>query len=181
MIAEQTIISPKIAGSEPNKIVGLISDTHVPSRAKRIPMKVFRIFEKVDFIIHAGDLVDLSVIDELEQLAPVLAVQGNMDQQKVSGALPKINSLKVFDWKIGVMHDPNTPFGKRKIREIASQNGFDIFVYGHTHNAKIKWEGKTLYINPGSPTDPDRPFINKPSVGLLKLTKKTIKPEIVFI
>ena len=181
MIAEQTIISPKITNSEPNKIVGLISDTHVPSRAKRIPRKVFGIFEKADFIIHAGDLVDLSVIDELEQFAPVLAVQGNMDRQKVSGALPKINSLKVFDWKIGVMHDPNPPFGKRKIREIASQNGFDIFVYGHTHNAKIKWEGKTLYVNPGSPTDPDRPFINKPSVGLLKLTNKTIKPEIIFI
>jgi len=79
------------------------------------------------------------------------------------------------------MHDPNTPFGKRKIREIADQNGFDIFVYGHTHHAKIKWEGKILYINPGSPTDPDRPFINKPSVGLLKLTKKTIKPEIIFL
>ena len=181
MIAEQTIKSPRIANSEPSKIIGLISDTHVPSRAKRIPMKVFKIFEKADFIIHAGDLVDLSVIDKLEELAPVLAVQGNMDRQKVSGALPKINSLKVLDWKIGVMHDPNTPFGKLKIREIADQNGFDIFVYGHTHNAKIKWEGKILYINPGSPTDPDRPFINKPSVGLLKLTKKTIKPEIIFL
>jgi len=176
MIAKQTIKLPRIANSEPSKIIGLISDTHVPSRAKRIPMKVFKIF-----IIHAGDLVDLSVIDKLEELAPVLAVQGNMDRQKVSGALPKINSLKVLDWKIGVMHDPNTPFGKRTIREIADQNGFDIFVYGHTHNAKIKWEGKILYINPGSPTDPDRPFINKPSVGLLKLTKKTIKPEIIFL
>ena len=59
MIAEQTIKLPRIANSEPSKIIGLISDTHVPSRAKRIPMKVFKIFEKADFIIHAGDLVDL--------------------------------------------------------------------------------------------------------------------------
>jgi hypothetical protein len=181
MISEQTIIKTEIVNSEPSKIVGLISDTHVPSRARRIPKMVFKTFEKADYIIHAGDLVALSVIDELEQLAPILAVHGNMDRQKVSGALPKINSLKVFDWKIGVMHDPNTPFGRRKIREIAAQNGFDVFVYGHTHSSRIKWEGKRLYINPGSPTDPDRPYINKPSVGLLKITKKGIKPEIIFI
>lgn len=180
MISKQTIFTDKISNSEPTKIVGLISDTHIPSRAKRIPKMVFKTFERVDYIIHAGDLVVLSVIDELEQFAPVLAVHGNMDRQKVSGALPKINSLKVFEWKIGVMHDPNPPFGKRRIREIAAQNGFDVFVYGHTHSSRIKWEGNRLYINPGSPTDPDRPYMNKPSVGLLKITKKEIKPKIVF-
>ena len=181
MISEQSVISNKLKLIESSKIVGLISDTHIPSRARRIPKMVFKTFEKADYIIHAGDIVELSVIDELEELAPVLAVHGNMDRQKVSGALPKINSLKVFNWKIGVMHDPNPPFGKQRIREIASQNGFNVFVYGHTHSSRIKWEGKRLYINPGSPTDPDRPYINKPSVGLLTITKKVIKPEIIFI
>lgn len=181
MISEQTIRSYNITNPESKKIIGLISDTHVPSRAKRIPKLVFKTFENADYIIHAGDIVELSVIDELEELAPVLAVHGNMDRQKVSGALPKINSLRVYDWKIGVMHDPNPPFGKQRIREIATKNNFDVFVYGHTHNSKIKWLGKRLYINPGSPTDPDRPYLNKPSVGLLTITKKEIKPEIVFI
>ena len=96
MNSEQTIIVSKTTILEPSKIVGLISDTHVPSRAKRIPKMVFKTFEKADYIIHAGDIVELSVIDKLEELAPVLAVHGNMDRQKVSGALPKINSLKVF-------------------------------------------------------------------------------------
>ena len=181
MISEQTTRAYNITNLEPKKIVGLISDTHIPSRAKRVPKMVFKTFEKADYIIHAGDIVKLSVIDELEELAPVLAVHGNMDRQKVSGALPKINSLKVFNWKIGVMHDPNPPFGRHRIREIASQNAFDVFVYGHTHSSKIKWVGRRLYINPGSPTDPDRPYMNKPSIGLLTITKKEIKPEIVFI
>jgi putative phosphoesterase len=181
MTSELTMISREIANVKASKTVGLISDTHVPSRARRIPKMVFKIFENVDFIIHAGDLVQLEVIDELEQLAPVLAVHGNMDGPEVSGALPKLNSLKIYGWKIGVMHDPNTMLGMGRMRELAKQNGFDAFVYGHTHNANIKWEGKLLYINPGSPTNPIPSFMNKPSVALLKITKETITPEIIHV
>ena len=178
--AEQTQIAHEMSTVKAAKTVGLISDTHVPIRAKCIPKMVFKVFENVDFIVHAGDLVQLAVIDELEQLAPVLAVHGNMDGPEVSGALPKLNSLKLSDWKIGVMHDPSTMFGMGKMREIAKQNGFNVFVYGHTHNSSIKWEGKTLYINPGSPTNPTS-FISRPSVGLLKVTREAIVPEIIHL
>ncbi|MEM3770302.1 MAG: metallophosphoesterase [Candidatus Bathyarchaeia archaeon] len=163
------------------KIVGLISDTHVPARAREVPKKVFEIFEKVDYIVHAGDLVDLSVIDRLEQLAPVLAVYGNMDGPEIRGKLPKMNSVKVFEWKIGVMHDPGTLFGMGKMREITKQNGFNVLVYGHTHHLSIKWEGEILYINPGSPTNPLPPFVAKPTVALLRITKEKIYPEIVTL
>ena len=179
--SEQTQISREMFNFKAAKTVGLISDTHIPVRARCIPKMVFKVFENVDFIVHAGDLVELAVIDELEQLAPILAVHGNMDGPEVSGALPKLNSLKISDWKIGVMHDPSTLFGMGKMREIAKRNGFNVFVYGHTHNSSIKWEGKTLYINPGSPTNPLPPFINKPSVALLKVTKEAITPEIIHI
>jgi len=181
LTSELTTIPREMACINASKTVGLIADTHVPARARRIPKMVFKIFENVDYIVHAGDLVKLAVIDELEQLAPVLAVHGNMDGPQVSGALPKLNSLRIYDWKIGVMHDPNTLFGRGRMREIAKQNGFNVFVYGHTHNANIKWEGTKLYINPGSPTNPLSSFINKPSVALLKITKETIIPEIVQI
>ncbi len=166
---------------KPAKTVGLISDTHVPIRARSIPKGVFCIFENVDYIIHAGDLVELAVLDELEELAPVLAVHGNMDGPEVSGALPKLNQLKISDWKIGVMHDPRTGYGMGKMREIAKQHDFNVFVYGHTHNPSIKWDAKTLYINPGSPTNPEPSFFTKPSVALLKITKDAITPEIVHI
>jgi putative phosphoesterase len=181
MTSEQAQISREMFNFKAAKTVGLISDTHIPVRARCIPKMVFKVFENVDFIVHAGDLVELAVIDELEQLAPILAVHGNMDGPEVSGALPKLNSLKISDWKIGVMHDPSTLFGMGKMREIAKRNGFNVFVYGHTHNSSIKWEGKTLYINPGSPTNPLPPFINKPSVALLKVTKEAITPEIIQI
>jgi putative phosphoesterase len=181
MTSEQAQISREMFNFKAAKTVGLISDTHIPVRARCIPKMVFKVFENVDFIVHAGDLVELAVIDELEQLAPILAVHGNMDGPEVSGALPKLNSLKIFDWKIGVMHDPSTLFGMGKMREISKRNGFNVFVYGHTHNSSIKWEGKTLYINPGSPTNPLPSFINRPSVALLKITKEAITPEIIQI
>ena len=181
MTSEQTQMVREIDKSKPAKTVGLISDTHIPVRAKFIPKMVYKVFENVDYIVHAGDLVELAVLDELEQLAPVLAVHGNMDGPAVSGALPKLNSLKISEWKIGVMHDPSTLLGLGRMREIVKKNGFDVLVYGHTHNSSVKWEGKTLYINPGSPTNPLPSFRNRPSVAVLKVTKEAISPEIVQI
>jgi putative phosphoesterase len=179
MASEQAQIPRKLPPIKIGKTIGLISDTHVPSRARCIPKSVFRVFEEVDYIVHAGDLVELAVIDELEQLAPVLAVQGNMDGPEVRGSLPKLNSFNLMNWKIGVMHDPGAMFGMNKMRDVAKQNSFNVLVYGHTHNPSIKWEDKVLYINPGSPTDPESHFINKLTVGLLRVTKEGIVPELV--
>ena len=61
-----------------------------PKRAMCIPKRVFEIFENVDYIIHAGDLVELAVVDELEQIAPVLAVHGNMDGLEVAKLFPDL-------------------------------------------------------------------------------------------
>ena len=181
MISQGSQALLKLRKSGFAKTVGLIADTHIPVRAREIPSKVFKVFEDVDFIIHAGDLVDLSVIDELERLAPVLAVYGNMDGPEIRGKLPKVNSLKVFDWKIGVMHNPGALFGLKKMREIAEQNDFNVLVYGHTHNPSVKWDKNTLFINPGSPTNPLPPFITKPSIALLRISKEKIMPEIIHI
>jgi putative phosphoesterase len=179
-MASQEQILPRLQESSA-RIVGLISDTHVPVRARTIPKQVFKLFENADFIVHAGDLVQLSVIDELEQLAPVLAVYGNMDGPEIRGKLQKMNFLKVFDWKIGVTHNPSALFGTGRMRRIAAQNGLDALVYGHTHSSSIKWEGKKLFINPGSPTNPIPAFINKPTVALLRVTKERMTPTIIQI
>jgi len=181
MASQQPQVVSQLREYCPTKTVGLISDTHIPVRARNIPKEVFGIFDKVDFIIHAGDFVQLSVIDELEELAPVLAVYGNMDGPEIRGKLPKLNSVKIFDWRIGVMHDAGALFGMGKMREIVKQSDFNVLVYGHTHNSSIKWEGKTLFINPGSPTNPLPPFIVKPTVALLRITKEKIIPDIVRI
>jgi putative phosphoesterase len=174
------MLAKELSNVPVSKTIGLISDTHIPSRATSLPREVFTSFENVDYIIHAGDIVELSVIDELEQIAPVLAVRGNMDSPEAKDILPDLNSLKILDRKIGVIHDPGILYGMEQMRELTKTHGFNVLVYGHTHNANIKWEEKTLYINPGSPTSPSS-LLNKPSVALLKITKDTITPEIIYL
>ncbi len=161
------------------KLVGLISDTHIPARAKAIPNKVFEIFQDTSLIIHVGDLTRLSVMEELEQMAPVIAVQGNMDTKDVKEKLPLTNSVDIYEWKIGMTHSLGFFLRTSRFRDIADKQGFHVFVYGHTHRPSLKYKNGMLLINPGSATNPVPPFLTKCSVALLRITKKEIEPEIV--
>lgn len=163
------------------KHVGLISDTHIPARAKAVPKKVFEVFNGVSLILHAGDLTQLSVVDELEQLAPVVAVCGNMDRYEVREKLPRMNSVEVYKWKIGVIHNPGIFMGMKRMKTIARENGFSVLVFGHTHRPTLKQEEGVLFINPGSPTNPLPPFLTKSTVALLRITREKIEPEIIEI
>ena len=82
-------------------LIGLISDTHIPDRAKEIPQKVIDAFKDVDLILHAGDLTSMKVIEELEKIAPTIVIQGNMD--RINGIdLPKTKVITAEDLKIGL-------------------------------------------------------------------------------
>ena len=163
------------------KIVGLISDTHIPSRAKAIPPKVFEVFHEAMFILHAGDLTQLGVINDLERLAPVVAASGNMDEPTLKERLPKMNTIEVGRWKIGVIHTLGTFNSLQKMTKVAEQNNFQVLVFGHTHRPFMKREANIWFINPGSPTNPIPPFVVKSTVGLLKISGDKIEPEIVQI
>jgi len=160
------------------KLVGLVSDTHISSRAVKLPERVLDGFRGVSLIIHAGDLVHLKVVEDLEKIASVMAVHGNMDPQEVRTRFPEMNSTWIFNWNIGVVHDAGTLWGKEKMRRIAKENGFDVLVFGHTHRPFLE-TGPVIFINPGSPTIPLPPYFVKRSVGLLKVAPERIEPSIV--
>ena len=132
--------------------VGVISDTHVPAIVPALPPSVYEIFKGVDLILHAGDIVELSVLDELGAIAPVEAVAGNMDDSAVHAKLPLKKVLSLAGFSIGLIH------GKYKIdvqkdmirKEFAN---VDLIVYGHSHSPFWGKVGDTLFLNPGSPTD----------------------------
>jgi len=161
--------------------VGLISDTHIPSRAGTVPPKVFEIFRGASLILHAGDLTQLGVLTELERLAPVLAVHGNMDGKDVRERLPKMNSVEVEGWKLCLTHSIGVFAGPRRMRRATQRGNFDALVFGHTHRPIVKREAEVLFINPGSPTNPMPPFLIKPTVGLLRVSRERIEPEIIQI
>src|SRR5664280_558794 len=84
-------------------LIGVISDTHIPERADKIPEAVFEVFKDVEMIFHAGDLVSMDVLQDLENLAPTMCVQGNMDRM-CGLKLPKQEIVKVDGIKIGLDH-----------------------------------------------------------------------------
>jgi len=168
-------------------LVGVISDTHLPTRAQILPKEIKEVFSGVDLIIHAGDWVSLDVKEELEKIAQVFGVQGNTDFPEIRERLPKAVELKIYDWKIGIIHSPNSwlgafvDFTKRGGQELAKKEEFDILIFGHTHQSYLKEftpkEGKKLLlINPGSPTDP---LFTKPSLIILRLTKNSYEAKII--
>lgn len=161
-----------------NMLIGLISDTHIPDRAKVLPQKVLDSFKDVDLILHAGDLTSPKVIEELEQLAPVMAIQGNMD--RVNGIdLPKAKVIEAEDLKIGLIHGEVYPRADSdQLLYLAKELNVDILVSGHSHQPKIEQKEGKLLLNPGSPIVPrlaDR------TVMLLEINNKEVDVEIVKI
>ena len=159
-------------------LIGLISDTHIPDRARIIPQNVIDAFSDVDLILHAGDLTSLDVVEELEKIAPVMAVQGNMD--RVNGInLPKAKTLEVEGVKIGIVHGEVYPRADtQQLVYLAKQLDVDILVSGHSHQPKIEKTDGVLLINPGSPIVPrlaDR------TVMLLEIHNKEVDVQIVKI
>ena len=159
-------------------LIGLISDTHIPDRAKILPQNVIDAFKDVDLILHAGDLTSPRVIEELERIAPVMAVQGNMD--RVNGIdLPKAKKLEAEGLKIGMVHGEVYPRADtQQLVYLAKELDVDILVSGHSHQPKIEQKDGVLLINPGSPIVPrlaDR------TVMLLEINNKDVDVEIIKI
>ena len=158
--------------------VGVISDTHVPATVKSLPPRVFEIFKGVDLILHAGDIVELSVLDDLRSIAPVEAVAGNMDSAEVHLHLPHKKILNLGKHTVGLIH------GKYKIdiqREMIRKEfdaPVDLIVYGHSHAPYWGRVDRIYFLNPGSPTDTRYAPYN--SVALLDLGDE-LRAEIIRI
>lgn len=159
-------------------LIGVISDTHIPERASKIPEKVFDIFKDVDMILHAGDLVSCDVLDELEKIAPTKCAQGNIDRT-CGIKLPKSVVFEVEGVKIGLNHGQVYPRGDtQQLKYIAMELGVEILITGHTHWSFITELEDILLLNPGSPTVPR---LSDPSVMLLKIENKKVDVEIIKI
>ena len=165
-------------------LIGLLSDTHIPEAAPKLPPEIRQVFAGVDLILHAGDIYVPSVLDDLESIAPVWAARGDDD---VGGILTDRrvkmkHILKVAKKTIWLIHDMPYPYPVASWRA-GSPTGKaneppDIVVFGHDHCTIVEKREGVLLINPGSPT-----FLNyrqgPGTVGLLSIDSTETNIQIV--
>ncbi|MGN6272824.1 MAG: metallophosphoesterase family protein [Protaetiibacter sp.] len=132
----------------------MISDTHLPVRAKRLPAAVWDAVDEADVVIHAGDWVGVELLDELEARARrLVACWGNNDGPALRARLPEVARVALEGVTIAVVHETGPATGRERRCDLAFPDD-DVLVFGHSH---VPWDSTTprglRLLNPGSPTD----------------------------
>ncbi|MGC0343426.1 metallophosphoesterase family protein [Streptomyces sp. SLBN-8D4] len=132
----------------------LMSDTHLPKRAKQLPAPLLAELPRADVVFHAGDWVDIATLDLLEsRSARLVGVHGNNDGPELRARLPEVAYVELGGLRFAVVHETGAAQG-REARCAARYPDADVLVFGHSH---IPWDttapGGLRLLNPGSPTD----------------------------
>ena len=132
----------------------LLADTHVPHRARDLPAAVWAQVDEADLVVHAGDWVDVPLLDALQARAKaLLACWGNNDGPALRARLPEVARATLGGVRVAVVHETGASSGRER-RADAAYPDVDLLVFGHSH---IPWDTSTprgmRLLNPGSPTD----------------------------
>jgi len=153
--------------------LGIISDTH-----GYLPTAVFRIFKEVDGILHAGDIGNMNIINELEILAPVYAISGNIDTQPIVSQFSHtlITEFDALTFYL-IHHIISEKFVRYELfrKKIKPH----VVVYGHTHIPEVSTHNEILFINPGSVSKPKKS--KEGSVMVLDLTVRPLAPQLIYL
>ena len=144
--------------------IGLLSDTHYPMRCDTLPPVLLSIFAGVDLLLHAGDVGELEVLDQLSRIAPVIAVHGNDEATIAEQTLPYQQVIPVAGRRILLWHshypdrqeelasridDAMVPKFQRTV-DRAHSAGATLAVFGHWHIPLIYEQDNVTVINPGA-------------------------------
>lgn len=134
--------------------VVFLADTHVPRRARDLPGSLWTAIEDADLVVHAGDWVDVALLDQLHGRARrLVGVCGNNDDDAVRARLPEVAYVTVDGVRLAVVHETGPAAGRER-RCARRFPDVDVLAFGHSH---IPWDSATetglRLLNPGSPTD----------------------------
>ena len=149
-------------------LIGVISDTHGLLRPEAVAA-----LRGVNHILHAGDVGDATILNELRALAPVTAIRGNIDRSGLCAKLPAIEIVELAGQSLYMLHD----LSSLDLDPVAA--GISAVVSGHSHQPKVEWRKSVLYFNPGS-AGPRR-FSLPISLGFLEITGNGIEPRLLTI
>ena len=177
--------------------IGVLSDTHVKDRVRRLHPQIEKIFTEanVDMIWHAGDVCDAVVLDDLRKIAPVTVVQGNADVM-TGNHFPLIVVKQIGKMKIAMTHGqgkfhqylrdrimsvvsgayPFRYFEEQVVRMLPTDA--DILIFGHIHTPVNRYKGHQLLFNPGSASIPLYKQQN-PTIGILTIDAQEVRREII--
>jgi uncharacterized protein len=164
-------------------MVAVISDTHLPRGARRIPDACVASMRASDLILHAGDFTYPEVLEEIEALGPpVAAVHGNVDTEELRQRLPEARLVNAGGAKIAMLHDAGPSYGRleRMRRRFPEANAV---VFGHSHIPLHEERDGFQIFNPGSPTDKRRQEhftmgIARVEDGRIEFEIRLLEPEV---
>ena len=176
-----------ISTNKDELLIGLISDTHVPSRAPHIPENILKDFKRrhIDYLFHLGDFTTLKAYRELINAfgkEKVIGVIGNMDEDhELREMLPETIEFELFGKKIFMTHGMGGPnIVIKRLNKRFDLSPYDIIIFGHVHRPYNEvWRDGKLYLNPGTPTD--KRFTDINSYGYLKISNDKVEPEIIYL
>jgi uncharacterized protein len=158
------------------RFVAVLADTHLPRGTRTLPRECLEVLAQADLILHAGDVTSAEVLRVLQELAPVRAVHGNMDDAELRASLPRETVVEAGGARIGMVHIPGPSAGRAE-RLAASFPGCDAVVYGHTHMPELTRHGELWILNPGSPTERRR--APHRSLLTLEISAGAVTPRLV--
>jgi uncharacterized protein len=159
--------------------IAVISDTHLPRGTRRLPEDCVARLKAADLIIHAGDLIRLSVLRELEGYGPVVAVHGNVDDAEVREALPAAATVEAAGAAIGVIHDAGAAKGRlARLRRRFPDAGAVIFGHSHVPLHERAEDGFQIF-NPGSPTERRR--APRRTIGVATVEEGRVSFELIAV
>jgi uncharacterized protein len=135
--------------------IAVISDTHLPRGARRLPEACVERIAAADLLLHAGDFVTVQVLRELEAIGPpVVGVQGNVDSADLRRLLPVERIVEAEGARIAMVHDAGPRAGRleRMRRRFGERAGAVVFGHSHLPLHERAEDGFQLF-NPGSPTE----------------------------
>lgn len=131
-------------------LAAVVADTHIPRRASALPESLLPYLKRADLILHAGDLMDPTLLDVLAAYAPTMAVCGNLDPPDAD--LSEALAFEFGGVSVAMIHDSGPKKGRRN-RMKRRFPGARVVVFGHSHIPWLDDEDGLLLLNPGSPTD----------------------------
>jgi len=162
-------------------LIAVISDTHLPRGARRLPEACVERIKAADLLLHAGDFSTLEVLRELEAIGPpVVGVHGNVDSADLRRQLPEERVVDADGARIAMLHDAGPRAGRLARMRARFGERADLLVFGHSHMPLHEQAGDGFQtFNPGSPTERRRAPTH--TMGLITVGSGLLSCELVIL